>query len=470
MQSPAPAAHLTDYGRDSQACSTDAIISSPLLPTRISAGPGPFHTSVEIASRQARLEAAAKRVDYLRVSSNPSVPVRPRIALVSPFWPSHDAPHAGKPIYETALRLQEYAQVEVFCPVPNYPRLRWLQPARHVYHRPDSRHTLEGMRAQYLEYSTLPWLGRQFNGLLTESALGPALRAWRPDLILAYWLYPTAWAAVRVGRRLRVPVVVGSRGSDLHRIPDVLARRMTSRAMQDADAVLTVTEDLRRTAIGLGADPELAHSIPNGCDARTYHPVDRLEARRALGLSEQGTLLLQVGQLLESKGVFDLWDAFVLLAIRISDLKLVLVGEGPAESSIRSRAANAGLAERLVMPGTRPAAEIALWMNAADVVCLASHGEGCPNVVIEALSCGRPVVGTNVGGIPELIRDGCGMIAPSRQPPAFADAVQRTLATTWNPEAIAAGFRRTWADVARETFAVCTASLSSYEAKRRRSH
>jgi glycosyltransferase involved in cell wall biosynthesis len=240
---------------------------------------------------------------------------------------------------------------------------------------------------------------------------------------------------------------------------------MTTTALHDADAVLTVTEDLRRTAIGLGANPGQTHSIPNGCDARIYHPVDRLEARLALGLPGHGTLLLQVGHLLASKGVFDLWDAFAALAMRRADLRLALVGEGPAGEAIRSRAASAGLEERLLMPGARPAAEIALWMNAADVVCLASHGEGCPNVVIEALACGRPVVGTNVGGIPELIHDGCGLIAPVREPVALAEAVQRALAFAWNPEAISSRFSRTWDDVARETFAICASSLLSYEAK-----
>jgi teichuronic acid biosynthesis glycosyltransferase TuaC len=385
---------------------------------------------------------------------------RPRIALVTFLWPLPGAPHAGKPIYETALRLQDHAEVEVFCPSPVYPRLRWLQPARHVYHRADSRHNPLGVQTHYLEYRTLPWLGRAFNGLLTQYVLEPALRDWRPDLILAFWLYPTAWAAVRVGRRLGVPVVVGARGSDLHRVPSPLVRRMTATALNGADAVLTVSEDLRRMAVELGANPSRTHSIPNGCDARTYRPMDRLEARRSLGLSGQATLLVQVGHLLESKGVFDLWDAFVTLSTCRPDLQLAFVGEGPAGEAIQARAASAGLAERLIMPGPRPASEIALWMNAADVVCLASHGEGCPNVVIEALSCGRPVVGSDVGGIPELVHEGCGRLAPARNSPAFAEAIQRVLETAWDSEAISSRFSRTWDDVALETYTICASCLS----------
>ena len=390
---------------------------------------------------------------------------RPRIALVTAFWPLPDAPHAGKPIYDTALRLQNHAEVEAFCPVARYPGARWLQPARHVYHRAHPRHSPSGVRTQYLEYGTLPWVGRQFNGLLTQSVLEPPLRAWRPDLILAYWLYPTAWAAVRVGKRLGIPVVVGSRGSDLHRVPDLLCRRMTAAALHDADAVVTVTEELRGMAIGLGANPMRTHSIPNGCDAAMYKPMDRLEARRAFGLSEQATLLLQVGHLLESKGVLDLWDAFAALAVRNAGLQLALVGEGPAGEAVRARAASAGLAERLIMLGPRPASEIALWLNAADVVCLASHAEGCPNVVLEALSCGRPVVAANVGGITELVNERCGLLAPARNPRAFAEAIQIALASVWNPAAIASEFSRTWDDVARETFAVCESTLTRHTAQ-----
>lgn len=397
---------------------------------------------------------------------NAPLKARPRIAMVTFVWPLPEAPYAGRSIYELAVRLQEYAEIEVFCPVSKYPRARWLQPRQHVYHRAESRQGPPGLRTHYLEYRTLPWVGRQFNGLLNQCVLEPALRAWRPDLILAYWLYPTAWAAVRIGRRLGVPVVVGSLGTDLHSIPDALCRRMTATAVRDADAVVTVAEELRRLAIGLGANPERIRAIPNGCDQRTYRPADRLEARRALGLSEHATLLLQVGHILGSKGVFDLWDAFEALAVRNAGMQLALVGEGPAGAAVRARAVRAGLAERLIMPGPRPAPEIAQWMNAADLVCLASHGEGCPNVVVEALSCGRPVVGTNVGGIPQLVNARCGLLAPARNPRAFAEAIQLALATAWDPVAISSDFSRTWDDVARETFAVCESAMTRHEVYR----
>ena len=381
--------------------------------------------------------------------------IRARLALVTHLWPLPAAPHAGKPIHETALRLRDHVELEVFCPVPRYPQARWLQPARYAYHRADPAQAPPGLITHYLEYGTLPWIGRAINGLSTERVLGPALRLFRPDVILSYWLYPTSWAALRIGARLGVPVIVGSRGSDLHGIPDALVRRLTSATLRSASAVLTVTEDLRRTAIRLGADPVRTHSIPNGCDPAVFHPRERTEARRALGLPLDGKLLLQVGHLVPAKGVFDLLTAFGMLAADRPQLSLALVGEGPAEAAIRERARGLGLTERLRLPGTRPAAEIALWLNAADVVCLASHGEGCPNVVIEALCCGRPVVGADVGGIPELIAKGSGLLAPPRNPSQLAKAISGALTTAWDQASISARFSRTWDDVARETLARC---------------
>jgi len=383
----------------------------------------------------------------------------PRVALITPLWPIPQAPYAGKPIYETALGLRALCELEAFCPVARYPKVRWLEPTGHAYHRVENAQGPAGVTSHYAGFFTLPWIGRFWNGRSTLRAVEATVRAFRPDVLLCYWLYPTGWAAVRLGRRLGVPVAVGSRGSDVHRIPNEWVRSQTAWTVRAADAVLTVTRDLAEQARALGAAPERIHAIPNGCDRNIFHPQPRAEARRALRLEPGITLLLQVGHLLESKGVLDLWAAFARLAQARPDMRLALVGEGPAEGMVRAAAEGAGLADRLLLLGPRPIAEVASWMSAADLVCLASHGEGCPNVVVEALACGRPVVGCNVGGIPELLDEECGMLVPPRQPEALARALEEALARSWSPERISARNARGWEDVARETFSVLEACL-----------
>ena len=107
------------------------------------------------------------------------------------------------------------------------------------------------------------------------------------------------------------------------------------------------------------------------------------------------------------------------------------------------------------MLGRQPSATVAAWMRAADLFCLPSYSEGCPNVVVEALGCGCPVVATAVGGIPELVDERCGMLVPPRDAGKLSEALEAALARSWDRPGIAAMLQRGWEVVAEEVFAVC---------------
>jgi glycosyltransferase involved in cell wall biosynthesis len=94
--------------------------------------------------------------------------------------------------------------------------------------------------------------------------------------------------------------------------------------------------------------------------------------------------------------------------------------------------------------------EVAIWMAAADVITLPSYMEGCPNVVLEALACGRPVVATRVGGIPEIMSDACGRLIPPRDARALAEALDAVLDMSWDAGSISAHWSRSWDNVAGE--------------------
>jgi len=113
-------------------------------------------------------------------------------------------------------------------------------------------------------------------------------------------------------------------------------------------------------------------------------------------------------------------------------------------------AAAAKFPGRLVLPGARPFDEVPLWIAAADLVALPSHNEGTPNVILEALACGRRVVATRVGGIPDLMPGPqLGELVPPRDPTALADALGRALDAPYDPQAVAAaGARWGWPESA----------------------
>ena len=143
----------------------------------------------------------------------------------------------------------------------------------------------------------------------------------------------------------------------------------------------------------------------------------------------------------------ELVTAFAQVRQELANAELVCIGKGPLEQFLRSKGVRA--------LGPKSSGEIADWLGACDLLCLPSHSEGCPNVVVEALSSGRAVIATRVGGIPELVDPDSGILVPPRSPSELATAIVEGLKRSWDENAIAARMGRSWDDVADETYDVC---------------
>lgn len=384
-----------------------------------------------------------------------------RIQVVTSQFPIAGEPNRGRPVLQTVRELARIAQVQVLCPVATYPR--WAMPRSYLYRAPGPADTCADLDVRYLPYAALPAVSRPFNGAACARVLHGAVRAFAPDVVLAYWLYPDAYGAMHAARRARVPLIAGARGSDL-RVRDAMSRLLTRPVVRNSARLLVVSEDLGRVACdAYGADPAHVRVIPNGCDAAIFRPQDRAMARAALGIDPDARLVAFVGRLVPEKGLRELLDAAGTLAATEPNLQLALVGEGPMRSELEGRIA-AMPAVRVRMPGAQSPTDVARWMAAADLVTLPSYSEGHPNVLVEALACGRPVVATPVGGIPEVVDDASGLLVPARDPAALAAGLRNALARTWDEAALAARFSRGWDQVAADTRRACEEALD--EARR----
>jgi glycosyltransferase involved in cell wall biosynthesis len=170
------------------------------------------------------------------------------------------------------------------------------------------------------------------------------------------------------------------------------------------------------------------------------------ECRQQLGLSTQGQLLVYVGNLLKTKGCYDLLESFAQLRQQRLEAMLVYVGSGSAGLAyMQARADALGIRDAVQWVGTQPHEQVSLWMGAADVVVLPSYNEGVPNVLLEAMACGRPIVATRVGGIAEVVPEFAGLLVTPGDIPALTVALHTALTSRWSTETILAHIRQfTW--------------------------
>ena len=308
------------------------------------------------------------------------------------------------------------------------------------------------LRTDHFVFFYPPRIGRSLHAVTWLLSLwlqrGRRLRAAGYDCMLVSWAYPDAAAAGWLARRLGIPYAVKVHGSDLNvQASYPLRRRQIRAALRGAGAVVAVSRALADKAVAIGAEAARVHVHYNGVDSALFAPGSRSAARARLQLGADAPLLLYVGNLKSSKGCLDLLEAFpALLAVR-PQARLVYVGAGPCGQELLERAAALGCAGQLSLVGAVAHDALGDWFRAADLLCLPSHNEGVPNVVLEAMACGTPVVASAVGGIPEVVPAHAGLLVPPHDRAALSAALIAASACEWDSAKIAAhagGFR--WDD------------------------
>ncbi|HSR16427.1 MAG TPA: glycosyltransferase, partial [Gemmatimonadales bacterium] len=220
-----------------------------------------------------------------------------------------------------------------------------------------------------------------------------------------------------------------------------------------ADRVIAVSDDARSFAIRrLRLSPDLVTTIHNGIEVDRFapRPGDRQEARAEFGIPGAAPVVITVAVLRRPKGIQDALAALPSILHAVPDLHYLVVGDGPFRSELEGLAAAVAPTGRVLFAGVRH--DVARLLSAADLFLLPSHTEALPTVVAEALAAGLPIVGTTVGGIPEMIDPEIGILVPPRHPAAIAEATIRLLD---DPERRRACGRR-GAGVARERFNIVT--------------
>jgi len=268
-------------------------------------------------------------------------------------------------------------------------------------------------------------------------ALHRLLRATNAVLVHAHWAVPSGFMAALCRFGTQVPLLVSLHGSDIYLAEsNPLARAAARLAFGRAAWITACSDDLARRAVQLGADPDRLTVVPYGVDTDRFKPDATVRAalRQQQRLADEDPVLVVAGRLVRKKGFEYLVDALPALTKRFPRLVLIVAGGGDLEDELRQRASDGEVLDHVRFLGAVKQGEVAQWLAAADVAVVPSvkddsgNVDGLPNVLLEALASGTPVIATAAGGMGTVAREGqTARVVRERDPGDLADAVSHLL-------------------------------------------
>ena len=371
----------------------------------------------------------------------------PRLLVFCSLFPSAVQPQAGLFIRERMFRVGKFLPIVVVAPQPWFPAqalIRWFRP--HFRPMASTYEVMDGVAIHRPRFFCIPgifkWTDGWFMALSTFLATRRIVREHRANIIDAHFGYPDGYAALLLGRWLRLPVVLTLRGKEQGQSSSDVAAPLR-RAIVGADQVIAVSAALQALAIEQGADPAQVQVIGNGVDLAKFTAVPRLDARRHLGLPAEAEVLVSVGTLSEAKGFHRVIECMPgLLALHPALHLMIVGGAGPAGDmgpKLKRMVRALDLSDRVHFLGPLSPDCVKVALSAADIFVLATSYEGWANVFLEAMACGLPVITTNVGGNSQVVNDpSLGRLVPFGDTNRLREAIDEALQTPWGHASIRA--------------------------------
>ena len=372
----------------------------------------------------------------------------PRLVVFSTLFPHPGQPHAGVFIRERMFRVGRILPLVVVAPVPWFPFQGLIRLFRPHFRPVAPYHEMqEGFDVYHPRFFSIPGFFKGWDGFLM--ALGSYRLLSRLkleqgfDIIDAHFAYPDGYAAILLGKWLKVAVTITLRGTEVPLARDPARRKRIVQALAGADRVFSVAASLKQHAGNLGANADKIRVVGNGVDSDKFVAVPKTEARAALELPFGAPILITVGALVERKGFHRVIECLPGLRRQFPGMRYLIVGGGGAEGDWRAQleaeVGRLGLRDAVHFLGAMPSEQLRVPLSAADVFVLATRNEGWANVLLEAMACGLPVVTTDVGGNREVVcNDELGTIVPFGDGAALQRAIAEALERTWDRSAIIA--------------------------------
>lgn len=385
-----------------------------------------------------------------------------RVLVFTMVFPNAGQPLHGTFVLERIRRLAARADIQVIAPIP------WFR----AWHA--SRSTIDAepiIAIRYPRFWYIPKNLKYFRGLFlflsTVRQITQLRREFDFDLIDAHFAYPDGFAAVLLGLWFSRPVCVTLRGTIAQWSRRPIGRWLCDWTMRRAARVIAVAENLAQRARQGHVPESRIATIPNGIDTARFRLISRVEARRGLGVGE-GQIIVSVGHISPRKGFHHVIKSLATVRRSHADVRLIIVGGKGAEednsAALHALVQQLSLSEHVLFVGPKNPDEVAVWLAAANVFVLASHFEGCPNVVLEAMACGRPVVASKVGDIERMVPGFAGVLFDDPEDHLkLAECLNTALDRDWDPQRIRSHVAsRSWDEVAVQVLAQWRLAVTSF--------
>lgn len=283
------------------------------------------------------------------------------------------------------------------------------------------------------------------------------------DLIHAHFTWPSGALAVGCKKMYKVPLVITEHTSITFKKAIANRNHYSIKSWELSDAIIRVREGDISDFGKVGINPQKVSFIPNGFDARKFHPMNIEDCKRKLGLPMDKKIILCIANFNDKvKGQRYLVEAVAKIIKNRQDVLVLLLGSGNLERIINKQICTAGLEEYFKLVGGKSHDEIPLWMNVCNLFVLPSLNESFGVVLVEAMACGKPLIGTRVGGIPEIITSSVyGLLVEPADSKDLAEKILLGLDRGWDKEKIIAYAERyRWERVAQEIMDVYTQVLT----------
>lgn len=349
------------------------------------------------------------------------------LLVITTLFPNKMQPRHGIFVETRVRKLTEGGKFRatVIAPVPWFPFKTWFQTRYSVYANVPKEERRGEMNVYHPRYLVIPKIGFVVTPVFLALSIFLCIRRQAKlglnfDLIDAHYYYPDGVSAALVARLFKKPLTITARGSDINILPNF---RIPKKWMQWASTVasknISVSEALKLRMLELGFQADKLFVSANGVDLNLYQPIQRAET--ALKGGGCPDLLLSAGNLVELKG----HDLVIKAMVQLPAYHLCIAGAGELETELKALATELCVSDRVDFVGAVLPEDMVELYNRAKFFVLASANEGMPNVLLESMACGTPVVATAVGGVPEIIRSNeAGVLVKEREVEEIVAAIK----------------------------------------------